>query len=132
MNTKDVGTIGESIAITELLKAGITVSRPIGDNSRYDLILDIRGTLFTCQVKSTASSTSDLAEFWLQSSQAHRGKDRQHYDVDLFALVDVNKDRLFILMNTEKRTAIKIRYSSGAVNQHFADDYSLSSFIEKL
>ena len=133
MNSKDVGTLGESIAITELLRNSVIVSRPIGDNSRYDLILDIKGTLFTCQVKSTATASNDLAEFWLQSSTHHRnGGGRQHYDVDLFVLVDIVNNRVFALPNIDNRTAIKLRYHKGTSAQHFADDYDLVKFLEQV
>lgn len=65
MNSKDIGNLGEHLAILEFLKRGIVVSRPLGDNSRYDLVLEILGILYTCQVKTTNSATSKLAEFYL-------------------------------------------------------------------
>ncbi len=125
MNSKDIGTLGEHIAIVQLLTLGVEVSRPLGDNSRYDLILDVEGVLITCQVKSTSSSTEELAEFWLSSSQAHRGKTRVRYDVDCFLLVDVPKNLVFILPNSAKST-IKLRYKNLTSSSNNYEDYLLT------
>jgi hypothetical protein len=132
LNSKDVGSLGEHIAIVELLKQGIQVSRPLGDNSRYDLILDIEGALLTCQVKSTMSSTDEWVEFWLQSSQTHRGRGKQSYSVDLFLLVGINNQKVFALEDMN-RASIKIRYTKPAsTNQHgfnWFEDYLLSNYL---
>lgn len=132
MNTKDIGNLGEHIALVELLQNNIIASRPLGDNSRYDLILDIKGVLFTCQIKSTISSTAEYAEFMLSSSQAHRGKGRQSYYVDCFILVDINKKVVFMLDNSEKQKII-FRYTDGCSSQqNYYKDYLLSTYLEKL
>lgn len=133
MNSKDIGNLGEHIAIVELLKNDIVISRPLGDNARYDLILDINETLYTCQVKSTASSSADLAEFWLSSSQAHRGGGRHKYSVDVFCLVDINNNKVFLLPNIDDRSSIKIRYNvSNSPNQKNINmwyDYTIEKFL---
>lgn len=129
MNSKDVGSLGEHIAIVELLKLGIEVSRPLGDNSRYDIIIDNDGILLTCQIKSTNSASEDLAEFWMTSSQAHRGSGRKDYSVDCFILVDVKKSLVFLLPNEGKKS-VKIRYKiPTSINQYginMYNDYNLS------
>ena len=135
MNSKDVGNLGEHIALVELLKAGIIISRPLGDNARYDLILDIDGELYTCQVKSTNSATEKLAEFSLASSQAHRGHSKQLYtDVDLFCCVDIGNNKVFLFPNIEERFSIKIRYAatdSGQVKGiNMWYDYTIEKFLE--
>lgn len=124
MNSKDVGTLGEHIALVELLKLGVEVSRPLGDNSRYDIIIDNDGILLTCQIKSTNSASEDLAEFWMTSSQAHRGSGRKDYSVDCFILVDVQKSLVFLLANDGKKS-IKIRYKTPVnINQYGVNMYS--------
>lgn len=126
MNSKDVGNLGEHIAIVELLNLGLEVSRPLGDNSRYDLIIDNEGLLLTCQIKSTASATPEYAEFWMTSSQAHRGRGRTGYNVDCFILVDINNRKVFLLPNTGK-SSIKLRYGI-RVNSasNMSEDFLLS------
>lgn len=136
MNSKDIGNLGEHLAVVEFLKKGIIVSRPLGDNARYDLILDINENIYTCQVKSTASSSSELAEFWLSSSQAHRGKSRSLYSVDIFCLVDINNNKVFILPNIDDRKSIKIRYTiPTGINNKYINmwyDYTLDKFIDSI
>lgn len=133
MNTKDIGNIGEHIAIVELLRHGVQVSRPLGDNSRYDLILDIQETILTCQVKSTNSSTEDLAEFSLTSSQAHRGGGRYKYAVDVFCLVDIQNNNVFLYYNEANKTNIKIRYTPTKSGQclgiNRAEDFTIAKFL---
>ena len=51
MNSKAVGILSEQKTIVRLLELGYIVSRPIGDNSRYDLIID-NGKLYRVQVKT--------------------------------------------------------------------------------
>lgn len=134
MNTKDIGNLGEHIAIVELLKNNVQISRPLGDNSRYDLILDIYGTLLTCQVKSTNSATAELAEFSLTSSQAHRGGVRHKYDVDIFCLVDIQNNNVFLYQNEGNKTSLKIRYaptkSGQSVGINRAEDFLVSKFLQ--
>ena len=52
MNKKTKGTISEYKVITKLLELGYTVSTPIGDNARYDLIADTGENLIRIQVKT--------------------------------------------------------------------------------
>lgn len=135
MNSKDIGNLGEHIAIVELLKNNIQISRPLGDNSRYDLILDINDNLFTCQVKSTNSSSEKLAEFSLSSSQAHRGGSRIKYDVDLFCCVDIRNSKVFLVPNIDCKSKINIRYEAAdngqvkGINMWY--EYTIEKFIQE-
>ena len=135
MNTKDIGNLGEHIGIAELLRYGVQISRPLGDNSRYDLILDINNLLYTCQVKSSKTSTDCSVTFCLTSSQIHRGKGRTKYDVDCFLLVDTNKNKVFMTKNTLDKTAITIRYLPPKNNQknvNLSEEFSVDKFIQSL
>src|SRR3989338_11012261 len=51
MDTKLKADIAESAVITELLKRGFRVLRPVGDRLPYDLALDLNGKLLRVQVK---------------------------------------------------------------------------------
>lgn len=52
MHTKDKGDIAEQFVIAHCLKKGWIVSKTVGDNKRYDLILDRNdGILLKVQVK---------------------------------------------------------------------------------
>lgn len=131
MNTKDTGLLGEHIAIVQLLELGLSVSRPLGDNDRYDLIIDKENILYRAQVKSSLGDANSV-QFYLSSSQAHRGKSRTSYsidEVDLFLLVDVSKNLVFILSNDGIRSSIIIRYTqsnSRNDNSNYASEFILT------
>ena len=52
MDTKLKADIAESAVVTELLKRGFKVLRPVGDRLPYDLGIDLEGRIFRIQVKS--------------------------------------------------------------------------------
>ena len=52
LDTKLTADVAESAVVTELLKRGFRVLRPVGDRLPYDLALDCDGTLIRIQVKS--------------------------------------------------------------------------------
>lgn len=131
MNSKDIGSLGEHIAIVKLMELGLSVSRPLGDNDRYDLIIDKENYLYKAQVKASIGN-KDFVQFYTSSSQAHRGKGRSHYsleEVDLFLLVDVTSKMVFILHNNAKTSSIIIRYiqsNSRNDNSNYADQFLLT------
>ena len=53
MNTKSQGNIGVAAAIAYFTANNIQVSIPLGDNSRYDLIVEINGKLKKVQCKTS-------------------------------------------------------------------------------
>lgn len=59
MNQNQIGDIGEAIAIAEFTKAGAIVSKPLSDNARYDLIIELSNKLYKVQVKTTQSSNEN-------------------------------------------------------------------------
>ena len=58
MNSKDKGDISEAVVAAEFLKLGIPVSKPLGDNQPYDLIIDFNCILKKVQIK-TARNKGD-------------------------------------------------------------------------
>ncbi len=52
MDTKLKADIAESAVVTELLKRGYRVLRPVGDRLPYDIAVDIEGRILRIQVKS--------------------------------------------------------------------------------
>lgn len=53
MNTKKQGDIGVAAAILYYTKKGYTVSVPLGDSARYDLVVDKGNEVYRVQVKTT-------------------------------------------------------------------------------
>lgn len=58
MNTKKQGDIGVAAAIFHYTKSGHAVSVPLGDATRYDLIVDVDGVLKRVQIKSSNFKTA--------------------------------------------------------------------------
>jgi hypothetical protein len=71
-NTKRVGDISELHVALALAKAGYMVLRPIGENQRYDFVIDDGVTLSRVQVK-TGRLLGDVIRYANSSSHAHRG-----------------------------------------------------------
>ena len=59
MDTKLKADIAESATVTELLKRGFRVLKPVGDRLPYDLAVEINGKLIRLQVKSAWFDNSD-------------------------------------------------------------------------
>ena len=51
-NTKAIGTISESVVLSEFLKAGFPVLLPFGDNLRYDMVIEAGGRFLSVQCKT--------------------------------------------------------------------------------
>lgn len=62
------------------MQEGLAVSRPVGDNQKYDVITDSNGRLCRVQVKST--STEAVSGVWLVSAQSGGVKRRGIYTVE--------------------------------------------------
>jgi hypothetical protein len=73
MNTTQIGDITEQKFILYCLENSIPVSKPVGNNLRYDCIIDVKGRLLRIQIKTgfpaqskeaftfkTSSTTSNL------------------------------------------------------------------------
>lgn len=60
MNTKHLGTIGEITVTQQAMLRGYTVARVVGDNARYDLVIDVGGVLKRVQVKTVSPRNGKL------------------------------------------------------------------------
>lgn len=63
INTVTIGDIGESIAIMKFTQNGCIVSKPLSNNARYDLIVEINNKLYRIQVKTISSIKDGKMEF---------------------------------------------------------------------
>lgn len=70
-DTKSVGDLSELIVALELARAGYSVSMPLGENQRYDLIIDDGDKLSRVQVK-TGRLRRGAILFNTYSSHCHR------------------------------------------------------------
>ena len=86
--TKIIGEIGEHVVMTEFLKRGIMVSRPVGELSEYDLIVDVNHKLYKAQVKSTEFVREGKMIFQTNITNPFKKTKRMYTDdeIDLFIL----------------------------------------------
>jgi hypothetical protein len=85
-STKYIGDMSEEMVKIAFLKNGWYPSVPVGDNLRYDLVLDKDGALYKVQCK-TAKFINGTVKFPVCSSSNHvnRGKRNYHGEVDYIA-----------------------------------------------
>jgi hypothetical protein len=98
MDTKLKADIAESAVITELLKRGFRVLKPIGDRLPYDLALDLNGKLLRIQVKSAwfdAKKNFHMVDSRRTKTNRRRML-RQRYDANDFDFAIIYLDVLHV------------------------------------
>lgn len=135
--TKEIGNIGEIVAVAELVKYGIPVALPVGDNERYDLIFEHKNILYKAQVKTCEKSIDGVCNFLCQSKRNHTtNKNLSTYineidyfiyyciELNLLAIVpikDIGNNKNFKLRVTSPKNNIK--------NVHYFSDYSIEKIL---
>lgn len=139
MNSKDKGNIGESIALAEFVKRGITVSVPFGDNSRYDLIAEFNGKLNRIQVKycNQKISENNSISCPCSSSLNHTtNKNRTTYEneIDYFVFYIVEWDKIILVpidvIGNKKAIFFRMdKPKNGQGNYNLVDDYTFDKIL---
>ena len=108
MNTVSAGDIGEAMAIADFTKAGFGISKPLSNNLRYDLIVDINNILYRVQVKTTSVIKDEKMMFSTKTTNYVKGKYSSNAyssnEVDMFYLYHLENDwrGLYIVEKGEK------------------------------
>ena len=102
MDTKLKADIAESAVVTELLRRGFKVLKPIGDRLPYDLALDLDGRILRVQVKSAwpVHNKGYYAVDVRRTKTNRRVMKRERYsqqDFDL-AILYINEGPVFYVM----------------------------------
>ena len=97
LDTKLKADVAESAVVTELLKRGFRVLKPVGDRLPYDLALDCNGQLLRIQVKSAWYERSkDLYTVDARRTKTNRRRmvrdpyDERDFDFAILYLADRN------------------------------------------
>lgn len=82
---KGKGETSQAIILAELLRRGLKILMPFGDNQRYDIVLDDKGVFERIQCK-TGRLRGGTIRFATCSTYGHRGRNRKTYvgEVDSF------------------------------------------------
>lgn len=136
MNTKDKGAIAESAVLHELLKQGLCVSIPYGDNAPYDLVVDTPSGLKKVQVK-----TAHLSQGVIKATTTFRtGSDRRGYEiykdlVDFIAIYCIENGKCYAIPSNECKSCLNLREEIPLNNQttgiRYACDFELFKVIHK-
>lgn len=120
MNNKLKGDIAEAVFTAECLKKGWVVSKPYGDNCRYDAILDRGNGLERIQVKSSTYSQKrgviQAATRRIYNNQT-KGQICNTYskkDIDAFIIYSPELNKLYFVPIDEQsdKKYINLRVSS--------------------
>ncbi len=143
LNAKQKGNLTELQCLTAFYKEGCHVSLPYGENSRYDMIVDVDGTLLKVQVKTaslpkTAESMDEAIEFSCRSSHVNStGVKNIRYtkeEIDYFATF--YNGECYLVPIEECSTTKILRFvptKSGQVKGiSFAKDYLLHDQLQKI
>ena len=133
MNRKQLGEIGERIAIGELAKYGIDVMLPMTDNLPFDIVVFYNNKFYKCQVKTSRIMSKEGAKVfdvrtndWYKHTYHTYTKD----EVDVWILCDLSNIYLLKFDEMKCTTAISLRESTTKNNQkngvRLASDYIIS------
>ena len=97
-NTKLKGDVSELRVAAALIEAGYAVSKPFGENQRYDLVIDDGEKLARVQVK-TGRLRSGVVLFNCSSAHAHRGRPARPYrgEVEYIAVYCPDTGKVYVV-----------------------------------
>lgn len=139
MTTKQIGNIGEAKVLSELVRLGIPVYLPFGDNEKADLIAEFNGKLNKIQVKSSQKIIEDKVKFSLVSSTMHRQNGVKHIytenEIDYFALYNLERDKVYLVSINEEglpKSEVTIRFNPPKTKNQFKTFLEEDYLIEKV
>lgn len=133
MNRKQLGEIGERIAIGELAKYGIDVMLPMTDNLPFDIVVYYNNKFYKCQVKTSRTVSKEGSKvFDVRTNDWYRHTSYTYTreDVDVWILCDLENIYLLKFDELKCKSAISLRESATRNNQQngvrLASDYIIS------
>lgn len=141
LNTKAIGIITEEELKLWFLKQGWTVNVPIGDNARYDFIIDFDGKLVRFQSKtSNTTRTVNCLNFACASIKYNSsGSNRTKYsknEIDYFITLHPNTKQVYIVPVEECGNECNLRFVPPQSNNYhgvkMAIDYEGEKMIERI
>lgn len=134
METHRKGDLTETIVVTELKRRQIPVSRPIGDNERYDLVAESGRDLHRLQVK-TSWVTEGTIRFHGKSQHTNaQGNVYEIYDgdVDYFVVYVDELETIYLIPESTFETDMRLRVEEPDQRDrtiNWAENYEFESTI---
>ncbi len=129
MNTKVKGGITEGVVMSAFIKAGKTVLIPLGENQRYDMVVDCGDRLLKVQCKTGRLYKGSLAFSTCSTCYRSGGdyKKKTYYgDVDIFAVYSPDLDKVYLIPVNEcatTETRLRVSPSRSKNITKFAEEY---------
>lgn len=140
LSSKQKGNLTELQCLTSFYEYGCHVSLPYGENSRYDMIVDVDGRLIRVQVKTSSlkDGNPEAIEFSCRSSHVNsQGVKSVRYtseQIDYFATYWEGK--CYLIPVNECSVAKTLRFvppKNGQIKGiSFAEDYELAKQLENI
>jgi len=111
-NFKQLGEIGERIAIGELSKFGIDIMLPMSDNLPFDFVIFRDNKFYKCQVKTSDTvSKYNSIRFSITSNNWNKGTTYKYTkeDFDILICCDLKTIYLFKFSDISGKSNIYIR-----------------------
>jgi len=143
-NTVSIGDYGEALALVNFLSKGAIVSKPLSNNARYDLVVEINHKIYRVQVKATNAVKDGKMEFATKTTNYTKGSWKSvpysTRDIDIFFLycVENNWCGLYIVQDSDESIPqqLNIRLDPPKNNQkigiRLAEDYCFEAQYQKL
>lgn len=133
-NPKAIGEVSEGIVLAELLKRGIPVLLPFGNNQRYDLVAEEDGAFVRIQVK-TAWYANGCVAFKTNSVNAFTGARRTYAgEADVFMVYSPQMGQVYRMPvadcgTSETRLRVEPVRGGSKSNIRWAKDYELPPLV---
>lgn len=119
---KEIGDVSETAVQFELQRAGLSLTAPVGDRHRYDLVIMLGDHALRVQTKTGRFQDNGIVEFRARSvtqdPTSQRWMSRGYADdVDLIAAYCPELNRCYLLPAHEVGITVKLRVSTARNNQ---------------
>lgn len=110
-DTKSKGDLGQAMVVADVLKRGYKVALPLGEDWRYDLIIQRDSELLKVQCKYVTAKNNVVKA----RCETHDGRNYYKYtdrDLDYMAIYDSVSDRCYYIASSyinEGRSSISLR-----------------------
>lgn len=136
MNNKAKGEISEAQIIARLVKLGIPVSVPFGNNQRYDLVIDVNNNLLKVQCKTARKVGNGTISFHTCSRNgSYRKGKTYHGQIDIFLIYDYETDEVYCVpVELSGTSHFYLRIENSKIfnpNINWAKDFTFEKWLEK-